>query len=158
MAMSQQQYIAHKGLKCPFCGGSEIEGAEVNIDEGGAYQEVSCLDCNAVWSDNYDLVRYEFNETPDAQSLGDGISEITPEESTDPVAYFAVSGRIPGDDEHTTLTFALREEATREDAVKAFDEAIYASRAIDRESVVCRYDDAVYINAVLKSSLPIEEI
>lgn len=158
MAMSQKQYIDHHGVKCPYCGGGDVEGQEVTIDAGGSSQEVSCLDCGAVWHDQYRLVGYAFEEIPSPNGLGDGVTEITPEESTDPVAYFAVSGRIPGDNEDTTLTFALTEKAMREDAVKAFDEAIYAKRGIDRESVLCGYGDAVYIQTVLKSPLPIDEV
>ena len=45
MAMSQKEYIEKKGVKCPFCGGGDIEGHKVEIDGGGAHQEVTCLDC-----------------------------------------------------------------------------------------------------------------
>lgn len=154
MAMSQQQYIKSKGVKCPFCGSEDISGEEVNIDGGSASQSVSCMECNASWNDHYHLGGYEIDERPETEDL----AEITPEDPGDPVMYFVVSGRIPGDDEDTTLTFALPENATREDVAKAFEDEMYADRSINRENIIVEYDSAVYINAIHKSLLPIEEI
>lgn len=43
-----------KSSQCPFCDG-EIEGQSVDVDEGGAFQEVSCIDCGRSWVDTYCL-------------------------------------------------------------------------------------------------------
>lgn len=40
---------------CPKCGSTEIDGASVTIDNGTAYQSVSCNDCEAEWLNEYKL-------------------------------------------------------------------------------------------------------
>lgn len=64
MAMSQSQYLAKKGVHCPFCGSDEISGESINVDAGAAEQEVSCLVCGAQWTDTYLLAGYRFNHRP----------------------------------------------------------------------------------------------
>jgi hypothetical protein len=40
---------------CPKCGCDIVEGGFVEIDEGRAFQEVSCNDCPAEWKDVYTI-------------------------------------------------------------------------------------------------------
>ncbi|MDH3599018.1 MAG: hypothetical protein OEU26_05190 [Candidatus Tectomicrobia bacterium] len=40
---------------CPACGGWEIQGDRISIEDGLALQDVSCLNCNAAWRDVYVL-------------------------------------------------------------------------------------------------------
>lgn len=103
MAMTQQQYIARKGVRCPFCGNEDIAATTAST-------------------------------------------------------YFAVSGRIPGDYEDTTLTFSLPEKATREDAVQAFEAMVYKSRGRSREDVIEQYGEPLYIGEVLQSATPINKV
>ena len=58
LPMSDVDYVAHGGNRCPFCGSEEIEGSEVNIDSGYALQEVICQTCDSMWSDVYKLTGY----------------------------------------------------------------------------------------------------
>lgn len=48
-------YVKNKGMKCPFCGKSSIEGSSIEIDGGIAWQDVYCTDCEAEWTDLYTL-------------------------------------------------------------------------------------------------------
>lgn len=49
-------YLDHKGVKCPKCHSSDIEGQEVTVEAGEAYQDVSCSECGYRWQDVYQLV------------------------------------------------------------------------------------------------------
>ena len=40
---------------CPECSSEEIEGDSVEIEDGEAIQEVTCIHCNAIWYDVYKL-------------------------------------------------------------------------------------------------------
>jgi hypothetical protein len=44
---------------CPTCGGREIEGESVSIEDGLALQNVGCLSCNAAWRDVYVLSGFD---------------------------------------------------------------------------------------------------
>jgi len=46
-----------KGV-CPFCKSPDIEGQEVTIEDGAAYQKCSCLECEKGWEDRYVLTTY----------------------------------------------------------------------------------------------------
>ena len=59
-------YVKAAGSGCPFCGpDAQIEGEGVEIDRGGANQEVSCCDCGAVWFDMYTLTGVEVKSPPE---------------------------------------------------------------------------------------------
>ena len=58
--ISSEEYVKAKGGCCPACKSENIEGDEVVIDEGQALQTISCLDCEATWTDVHTLVRYSF--------------------------------------------------------------------------------------------------
>lgn len=44
---------------CPACGASQVEGDSISIEEGLAFQPVSCLSCNASWRDVYVLSGFD---------------------------------------------------------------------------------------------------
>lgn len=67
--------------------------------------------------------------------------------------YYAVAGRIPGDDEDSVYFFNA---ATAAEAQAAFEEAIWEGESeSDREGVEAEHGVTVFINAVLVSSAPI---
>ena len=48
-------YVLNGGSSCPLCGDETIDGTSVQIDNGTAWQNVSCNECNAEWQDIYSL-------------------------------------------------------------------------------------------------------
>lgn len=49
----------YTGAACPACGSEEIIGDEgPEIDGPHAWQEMSCLQCNATWIDTYELTGF----------------------------------------------------------------------------------------------------
>jgi hypothetical protein len=54
----QRRYLECRGLRCPFCGDEDLEGGPVEIDGGGASQEMSCLACDRQWYDVYTLTGF----------------------------------------------------------------------------------------------------
>lgn len=53
------KYIKDKSNECPKCGCDCVEGGHVEIDAGGAWQPVSCNECEAEWVDIYKLTDVE---------------------------------------------------------------------------------------------------
>jgi len=49
-------YLTRRGASCPACYSENIEGSSVEIDAGGASQEIYCLECGEEWTDVYSLV------------------------------------------------------------------------------------------------------
>lgn len=60
----QEKYRANP-CHCPHCGSEDVEGGEVNVDAGGAWQEVTCNECGATWNDVYKLTGFSELETND---------------------------------------------------------------------------------------------
>jgi hypothetical protein len=58
-AMSDRQYVAVHGGKCPICRGDDICGDSFDVNGGTCTQEVSCGGCGASWLDRYDLMGYD---------------------------------------------------------------------------------------------------
>ena len=57
--LTNEQYIAVQGARCPCCDSERIEGrGRVDVDGGFAYQGMYCLNCNASWKDSYKLRGY----------------------------------------------------------------------------------------------------
>jgi hypothetical protein len=51
-----KDYVRGMGQRCPVCLELwTIEGEEVTIDAGKAYQAVNCTECGASWTDEYVL-------------------------------------------------------------------------------------------------------
>lgn len=62
-AMTDKQYVAHRGSRCPSCGSSEdLSGDSFNADGGTASQEMGCNACEASWADLYVLKGYSHLE------------------------------------------------------------------------------------------------
>jgi hypothetical protein len=51
-----RRYVSSGGCKCLFCGDNSIEGGSVEVDSGGANQEITCARCGGIWTDVHDLV------------------------------------------------------------------------------------------------------
>lgn len=83
----------------------------------------------------------------------------TAEASGEPkLKWFAVTGRLPGDDEDTLYVFNV---ATREDAIKAFEQAMYDNEVNPeetRESVFKEHGQYVFVNSIVSSDTPIADI
>ena len=58
LPLSQKRYADTEGVRCPFCYSDAVSGGSVNVDAGGATQEVGCSDCGARWLDCYALTGY----------------------------------------------------------------------------------------------------
>ena len=55
--MTNAQYVAHGGNRCPVCGALHLAQADaVEVDSGYATQDVYCPDCETCWKDQYRLV------------------------------------------------------------------------------------------------------
>jgi len=48
-------YLESGGQECPLCGSGNVEGGLVDIKGNHAYQDISCLDCEKEWTDEYTL-------------------------------------------------------------------------------------------------------
>ena len=57
--LTPEQYVARGGSVCPVCHSADIEGQDVDVDNGKVFQECSCNSCEAEWIDVYELVRYD---------------------------------------------------------------------------------------------------
>lgn len=55
---SDAVHVAMRGQGCPFCGSHETSGDSITIDNGKAYQEMGCSDCEKEWEDVYTLSGY----------------------------------------------------------------------------------------------------
>ena len=58
LPLSQKNYVATDGCRCPFCYSYAVSGRSVDIDAGGATQEADCSDCGSSWLDCYALTGY----------------------------------------------------------------------------------------------------
>lgn len=56
--LSEEDYVAKCGGICPVCGSDQVEGGSIAIDGPCASQGVVCNDCNAEWTDVYQLSGY----------------------------------------------------------------------------------------------------
>uniref|UniRef100_A0A6M3L594 Uncharacterized protein n=1 Tax=viral metagenome TaxID=1070528 RepID=A0A6M3L594_9ZZZZ len=53
--LMEARYLELSGLHCPKCGATNISGGSVDIQGGGAIQQVTCEACDASWHDCYTL-------------------------------------------------------------------------------------------------------
>jgi transcription elongation factor Elf1 len=51
----KQEYIESAGTKCPFCKSEHLNCSRIEVDAGGASQDIICENCGASWSDLYTL-------------------------------------------------------------------------------------------------------
>lgn len=64
-AMTNEQYLAAGGLKCPYCGGENLKAGDISVDGSYAWQEVVCGQpqfdlpgCGKEWHDEYRLTGF----------------------------------------------------------------------------------------------------
>ena len=50
------EYVHQGGGHCPHCGSDQISGGHIEVSGTEAWQEVSCMDCEAEWQDLYEMV------------------------------------------------------------------------------------------------------
>lgn len=61
--MTDEEYVACNGLRCPFCGAENTMGAgQFTVDRGQASQQVFCHECGNAWEDIYKLIGYDVVE------------------------------------------------------------------------------------------------
>ena len=69
--LNSEEYAAKGGVRCPYCNRSNIEGdGVVDTDFGTAWQNMSCIDCNAEWRDEYSLTGYSTDGEDDDSDEG----------------------------------------------------------------------------------------
>jgi transcription elongation factor Elf1 len=75
MTLTQAQVKAYleNSSSCPFCGESDIEGSSVEIDSGGAWQNIDCNNCGAKWQDVYTLTDIIVTHEPHGEQYGSGV-------------------------------------------------------------------------------------
>ena len=57
--MTDKEYVRQCGAICPSCRSSQIDGGHIEVDGSSAWQEITCFECGATWTDVYELVGYE---------------------------------------------------------------------------------------------------
>jgi len=62
--ITSKEYVKQGGVVCPNCGSHDICGESIEVNSGGAFQTISCNDCEAVWVDNYKLTGYSELDIP----------------------------------------------------------------------------------------------
>lgn len=83
---------------------------------------------------------------------------LVPANTVSTLKWYAVTGRIPGDDEDSLYVFQV---GSREDAIKAFEEAIWAEETDaeeGRESVFNEHGQYVFLNSIVVSDSPITDV
>lgn len=65
--MTSVKYTDNGGVICPNCESTNLSGTEVDIDGGIATRTVMCLDCDANWTDLYELKGYRYLDIPDTE-------------------------------------------------------------------------------------------
>ena len=68
LELTSDEYKAKGGIVCPVCQSGDIEGSSVEIDAGGAWQNITCNECGSEWTDFYQLTGYSelTRRTPEA--------------------------------------------------------------------------------------------
>lgn len=67
-SMSDSQYVAAAGVRCPYCRSKEVEAkGDLEADGRDCWQDVRCAHCHKTWRDVYRLVGYESTDEPNSQ-------------------------------------------------------------------------------------------
>ena len=54
--LDKKDYIRNGGQMCLFCRGESLQGGFIHVEEGRAFQQICCLECERTWQDVYRLV------------------------------------------------------------------------------------------------------
>jgi len=57
--MTDQEYLAEHGKKCPFCESVRLDGRDFESDGVSAWRQVTCLSCRRWWNDTFVMDGYE---------------------------------------------------------------------------------------------------
>jgi hypothetical protein len=68
MTMSQEAFVANKGLTCPNCDSGNISCDQPEIVFDTVYAIAECRDCRAEWTEKYGLIGYTDLRVPDTKS------------------------------------------------------------------------------------------
>ena len=74
--LDKKAHIKGKGLSCPFCGSSSIQGGFIEIEKGKALQGMGCTECEAHWQDVYELI--DINTYPVDEATNECIPNKAP--------------------------------------------------------------------------------
>ncbi len=53
-----QEYISSRGIECPACGGPPAMAGPLEAELDAIWQNCSCDDCGATWTDVFELTGY----------------------------------------------------------------------------------------------------
>lgn len=130
------------------------------VNGGEAALQALLLAGGEAFSEHSSDYTVESVTTADGQSVQH--EETTVEAATDePLSWFAVTGRIPEDDEDSTYIYHLPKNTTRAELFHLFEADIYEDEldAEDaKESNQSVYGQTVYINSILMSETEIKDI
>jgi hypothetical protein len=56
--MSDAQYLACGGNRCPFCGSTDLDVDKIDMDGPHGSEKTTCEDCTATWTSAYQLTGY----------------------------------------------------------------------------------------------------
>jgi hypothetical protein len=56
--MTDEQYLVHRGCRCPSCGSEDINASRVDSEKSVAWHNVKCEQCGAAWVDEFRRVGY----------------------------------------------------------------------------------------------------
>ena len=58
----ERKYLDHKGMKCPHCGGKNVEAGWIVEGEDDIWQSIECVDCGKEWVDLFTLTGIDYSE------------------------------------------------------------------------------------------------
>ena len=56
--LTEKQYAEAGGIICPYCKSNSIEGGKAEFEGDTVYANVTCLDCEKEWTDQFTLTGY----------------------------------------------------------------------------------------------------
>jgi hypothetical protein len=61
--LTNEEYLEYNGTRCPKCQSEEISIIDcMQVSAGQSFQDITCNDCNEVWTDHYKLTGYSQEE------------------------------------------------------------------------------------------------
>lgn len=68
-AAAQERLLDHEVDACPVCGSDDTRGGQLSVEEGRAYQSMSCEACDATWTEGYRRVNIHDVELADGERV-----------------------------------------------------------------------------------------